>query len=124
MCHVDPQSHRVCSATGIHLHAGRGYPVGMAETPPNSPKETTFEFDLIVSDEESLSGLLREFQAVAGVKQVDMERDPPSATLKIRVVFPDKTVAMRLHRSAMKTIMKTPGVSISRVTTKLTEIFD
>ncbi len=96
----------------------------MAEAPPKPLKETTFGFDLNVSDDGSLNSLLIGLQEMAGVRQVDLEGDSSSATLKVRVVFADKQVAMKLHRKIMKTIMNAHGILTSRVTSKLTDIFD
>jgi hypothetical protein len=90
-------------------------------------KKTTIEFDLRVSggnDDDCLSGLTSVLSALSGVAQITCERDAPFATLRVTVTFPDKSAAKRLHRKVMNTIKKTPRISITRITSNLTEIFD
>jgi hypothetical protein len=89
-------------------------------------KATTFRFGIQSSadgNDESTKSLTNALRAIHGVEKVSIHGDLPVCTLKVRASFSDADSAKKLHRKIMRAIMGIAGISITEVSTTLTDIF-
>ncbi|MFO0976163.1 MAG: hypothetical protein U0996_07165 [Planctomycetaceae bacterium] len=89
-------------------------------------KQTVFRFELRIdpaAPEAALQGLKDKLSTLKDVLSIDTEATGYGTTLVIRVCFEDSEGAKKLHRKVMNKIIGHESVTISQVTTKLTDIF-
>ena len=89
-------------------------------------KETIFRFELRV-DSENLGAVLHDLKnqlgGIPGVLSIESESRESFISLAMRVRFGDSEAAMKLHRKLTRIIKGLEGVTISEVTTTLTDIY-
>ena len=89
-------------------------------------KQTVFQFWLRLTGDQSdqlVSRIVATIKAIKGVDEAEADLHDTSAALRVHARFPDSTAAKKLHRKLMTTLMKMDGVTITRVTTDLTDVF-
>lgn len=70
-----------------------------------------------------LTDLIERLTALESINSVSTEIDSSDVKLAVNVSFEDAASAKKLHPQVMKTIMNHDGVSITEITTMLTDIF-
>lgn len=89
-------------------------------------KNTDFRFALRVADDEpqaTLGSLEEKLGRLKGIKSVAATRSDTFVELTLNASFEDGEQAKKLHRKVVNSIMAHKGVTISQVTTMLTDVF-
>jgi hypothetical protein len=60
---------------------------------------------------------------IKGVDEAEGDLNQSSVTLRVHTSFEDAGAAKKLHRKIMTTLMKMDGVTITRATSNLTDVF-
>lgn len=89
-------------------------------------KQTDFRFELRLAADDSqatLSGLETKLRTIKGINSVRSSGSDCVVELTLNASFDDGDQAKKLHRKVMKSIMAYERVTISQVSTMLTDIF-
>ena len=90
-------------------------------------KQTIFRFGLRFTADgpDLLSKQVEErIRAIKGVDNVDVNISHFSTELRVQVSFQNAEDAKKLHRKLVLSLLIIHGVSITRVTSNLTEVFE
>ncbi|HUG70710.1 MAG TPA: hypothetical protein VMM76_23375 [Pirellulaceae bacterium] len=87
-------------------------------------KETVFTFSLRLQGDTSLDSVREALLSIEDVIGVNMGGTAPCIDLRIHVRIKDFDSAERLHRMIGKHLMRTDGITITGVSTTMTDIID